>query len=70
VSGKQLAQNELQVIGSRCGRKQDLINTVSLVAEGKTKSIVTDQLPFEAINEALAKLRSGEVLGRLVLQMT
>ena len=57
------------MIGSRCGRKQDLINTVRLVAAGETKSIVTDQLPFDQINEALAKLRSGEVLGRLVLQM-
>ena len=69
ISGKRLAQNELQLIGSRCGRKQDLINTVRLVAAGKTKSIVTDRLPFEKINEALARLRAGDVLGRLVLQM-
>ncbi|MCH2203884.1 MAG: zinc-binding dehydrogenase [Fuerstiella sp.] len=69
LSGKRIAQNELQIIGTRCGRKQDLMNTVRLVAEGKTHSIVTDQLPFEEINEALCKLRAGEVLGRLVLQM-
>ncbi|MCH2210277.1 MAG: zinc-binding dehydrogenase [Fuerstiella sp.] len=69
LSGKRIAQNELQIIGTRCGRKQDLMNTVRLVAEGKTQSIVTDQLPFEQINEALSKLRAGEVLGRLVLQM-
>ena len=69
LNGKQIAQNELQVIGTRCGRKQDLINTVRLVAEGKTKSIVTDQFPFDQINDALSKLRAGEVLGRLVLQV-
>ena len=69
VNGKHIAQNELQVIGTRCGCKQDLINTVRLVAEGRTKSIVTDQLPLDQINEALSKLRAREVLGRLVLQV-
>ena len=69
LSGKRIAQNELQIIGTRCGRKQDLINTVRLVAEGKTQSIVTDQLPLDQINDALDKLRSGKVLGRLVLDI-
>jgi len=37
------------------------------VADGKTRSIVTERFPLEAVNEAHAKLRGGEVLGRLVL---
>ena len=69
LSGKQIAQNELQVIGSRCGRQQDLIKVVELVASGKTQTIVTDRLPFERINDALAMLREGKVLGRLVLEI-
>lgn len=69
LSGRRIAQNELKIIGTRCGRKQDLINTVRLVAEGSLKPIVTDQYSFEQINEAMTKLRTGEVLGRLVLQM-
>ena len=69
LSGKQIAQNELQVIGSRCGRQQDLIKVVELVALGKTQTIVTDRLPFERINDALAMLREGKVLGRLVLEI-
>jgi (R,R)-butanediol dehydrogenase/meso-butanediol dehydrogenase/diacetyl reductase len=67
LSGKQFAQNELEIIGSRCGRKQDLINTVRLVAEGKIESIVTDLFPMEEANEALAFLRESKVLGRAVL---
>ncbi len=69
LSGKRLAQNELHVIGSRCGRQQDLINVVNLVASGRTQSIVTNTLPLEQINEALDLLRAGKVLGRLVLQI-
>lgn len=68
VSGKRLAQNELQLMGTRCGRKQDLINTAKVVSGGKVKSIVTDTRPFEEVNDALDLLNSGGVLGRLVLQ--
>ena len=67
LSGKQFAQNELEIIGTRCGRMQDLINTVRLVAEGKIKSIVTNTFPMEEANEALAFLRAGKALGRVVL---
>lgn len=67
LNGKQLAQNELEVIGSRCGRLQDLINTVQLVSAGKTKSIVTNLYDLEKANEALAFLRTEQVLGRVVL---
>ena len=67
VNGKRLAQNELEIIGTRCGRLQDLINAVRLVADGKIKSIVTDIYPLEEINEAMGALRAGKVLGRAVL---
>ncbi len=67
VNGKRLAQNELEIIGTRCGRMQDLINAVRLVAEGKIRSIVTDVYPLEEVNKAMAALRAGKVLGRAVL---
>ena len=67
LSGKRLAQNELEIIGTRCGRMQDLVNTVRLVAGGRIRSIVTDLFPLEQANEALASLRAGNVLGRTVL---
>jgi propanol-preferring alcohol dehydrogenase len=69
LSGKQLAQNELELIGTRCGRKRDLVAAVQHLASGKTKSIVTDRFPLDQVNEALALLRSGQVLGRCVLQI-
>ena len=67
LEGKYLAQNELEIIGTRCGRKQDLINSVKLMADGKIKSIVTEIYPMEKANEALTSLRSGKTLGRTVL---
>lgn len=69
MNGKQIAQNELEVIGARCGRKRDLLSAAELVAAGKTKSIVTDTYPLEEVNEALALLRAGQVLGRCVLEI-
>lgn len=67
VEGKYLAQNELTIIGTRAGRKQDLINVSRLMAEGKIRSIVNRTFPMEEANEALAVLRTGDILGRIVL---
>ena len=67
LKGEQLDQNELTIIGIRGGRMLDLINAVQLVAAGKIKSIVTDLYPLEKANEALAFLRAGKALGRVVL---
>ena len=67
LEGKYLAQNELELLGTRAGRKQDLINAVSFMASDKAKSIVTQTFPMKEANEALATLRYGEVCGRIVL---
>lgn len=70
LSGKRMAQNELEIIGTRCGAKKDLLQVAKLVAEGRTQSIVTDRRSLDQVNEALGLLRSGRVLGRLVLEMS
>ena len=67
LDGKHIAQNELEIIGTRCGRKRDQIAAAELVASGKIKSIVTNTYPLDQVNEALEQLRSGQVLGRCVL---
>jgi 2-desacetyl-2-hydroxyethyl bacteriochlorophyllide A dehydrogenase len=67
LKGEQLDQNELTIIGTRGGRMLDLRNTVRFVAEGATKSVVTDLYPLEEANEALAFVRAGKALGRVVL---
>jgi propanol-preferring alcohol dehydrogenase len=55
--------------GSRCGSRRELAAALDLSAAGDIRSIVTDRAPLNQVNEALDKLRSGEVLGRLVLDI-
>ena len=55
---KRLAQNELEVIGSRAGSRQDLAAALALTAARRILSIVTDHAPLDAVNEALAKARA------------
>lgn len=69
LAGKRLAQNEIEVMGSRAGSRKDLSAALNLTAAGKIRSIVTDRAPLREVNEALAKLRRGEVIGRLVLDI-
>jgi D-arabinose 1-dehydrogenase-like Zn-dependent alcohol dehydrogenase len=70
IPGKQLAQNELEVIGTRAGRRQDLINALNLTAAGQLKSIVRYHFALEQVNEALDFLRSGAAIGRVTLTYT
>lgn len=69
LAGKRLAQNELELIGSRAGSRRDLAEALALTAAGQVRSIVTATARLKDVNEALAKLARGEVLGRLVLDI-
>ena len=66
LSGKELAQNEKEVIGTRAGRRNDLSRCLKLYASGALRSIVRQIYPLKQVNEALAMLRAG-VTGRIVL---
>lgn len=70
LSGKWLAQNEIEVLGSRAGSRAELEEALGLAAGGKVRSIITDSMPLDRVNEALAQLREGNVLGRMVLDVT
>ena len=70
LSGKRLAQNELEVIGSRAGSRRELAAALALTAAGRVRSIVTDTAPLVEVNQALAKLKRGDVVGRLVLDIS
>ena len=69
LGGKRIAQNELEIVGSRGGSRKELTAALNLTAAGLVRSIVTDRAPLAKVNEALAKLRRGDVLGRLVLDI-
>ncbi|MXZ24778.1 MAG: alcohol dehydrogenase catalytic domain-containing protein [Caldilineaceae bacterium SB0665_bin_21] len=67
AAGKNLAQRELQILGTRAGTRRDLEAAASLLADGSLHSIVTRTFPMEHVNLALALLRSGQANGRIVL---
>ncbi len=59
--------HEWQVMGSRFITKNQLMQVIKLIEEGKIKPVVTKTFPFEQANEALNALRSRTTLGRIVL---
>jgi len=67
LAGKELAQNEKEVIGTRAGRRNDLSRCLKLYASGALRSIVRQTVPLDQVNEALTQLRAG-VTGRIVLK--
>jgi alcohol dehydrogenase, propanol-preferring len=70
LSAKMLAQRELEVIGSRSGSRGELRAALGLTAAGRVSSIVTDSSLLGDVNGALDRLRTGQVIGRLVLDFT
>jgi propanol-preferring alcohol dehydrogenase len=70
LDGRRLAQNELEVIGTRAGSRRDLAAALALTAAGRIRPIVTATFPLTRVNEALDTLRRGEANGRLVLDPT
>ena len=67
LPGKALAQNEIEIIGTRAGGRDDLARCVDLFADGTLRSIVRARYRLEQVNQALERLRGG-ITGRIVLE--
>jgi propanol-preferring alcohol dehydrogenase len=62
-----IAVNELEILGTRSGGRQCTADAIRAVAHPAWKPIVTDAYPIAQANQALAHLRAGRALGRIVL---
>jgi len=60
---------EIQLLGSRYVRLDELERAITLVSEGRVKTVVDRVKPLEAVNEALEALEAGDVVGRVVLDV-
>lgn len=58
---------EIQLLGSRYVRLNELEWAITLVSEGRAETVVDGAKPLEEINEAFDVLQAGEVVGRVVL---
>ena len=60
-------RNELEIMGSRANTKQDLQDTMNLVAAGKVRPIVDRVFPLAEVEQAFEALRLGASIGRNVV---
>jgi 2-desacetyl-2-hydroxyethyl bacteriochlorophyllide A dehydrogenase len=58
---------EAEVIGSRTATKQDVIETLNLIAEKKLHPVVTNRYPLSDFRAGFEALEKGEIFGRGVL---
>jgi D-arabinose 1-dehydrogenase-like Zn-dependent alcohol dehydrogenase len=62
----EIAQKELEIVGSRNGSYQEMTEAIRLLENGTVKPHVAGHYPLEEINDAFAKLRGG-ASGRIVV---
>ncbi len=60
-----LTLQEIEIVGSQAGTKEDCAAVLDLLAEGKISSRITE-IGFDGIGDGIGKLERGEVVGRLV----
>ncbi len=63
----QIAQRELEIIGSRNGSRQDAADAVAWMAQGVVRPPIVQRLPLDRINEGMAMVRDGTAHGRVIV---
>ena len=62
-----LPLDEISILGSRVGSLRDAADALDAVARGAVRPAVNDPIPLEEVNDGLARLRAGQVVGRLTV---
>jgi D-arabinose 1-dehydrogenase-like Zn-dependent alcohol dehydrogenase len=63
-----LVLREYAVLGSRNGSREDARQALGAVERGEVRPVIMERLPLAEINRGLDLLRSGAVLGRVVVE--
>ena len=66
----QIAQRELQIIGSRNGGLQDAQDAIDFLARRAIRPLIAAKFPLERINEALDVVRRGHAHGRVIVELS
>jgi 2-desacetyl-2-hydroxyethyl bacteriochlorophyllide A dehydrogenase len=67
VDSAEMVLSEKRIVGSRTSSKQDLVEAIRLVEQGRITPVVSQHYELQEVNEALAALRRGEAMGRMVV---
>jgi len=70
ANSKAMLEKELELIGSRYATKQEVIESLGLVARGDVWPLVTDVRPMIEAEALHAEVESGNVIGRAALQIS
>lgn len=65
----QIAQRELEIVGSRNGSKQDAADALQWLAHGIIRPPIVKRLPLDDINTGLQLVRDGAAHGRVVIRL-
>ena len=65
----QIAQRELEIIGSRNGGFQDAIDALEMMSDGIIQPLVAERFSLDDFNAAMDCLRSGKAHGRIVISI-
>ncbi|HLQ64347.1 MAG TPA: zinc-binding dehydrogenase [bacterium] len=64
-----VALREVSLIGARYITRPELARAIELVSRGLVRPVISDVMDFSQANEALARVRADEAVGRIVLQV-
>ena len=60
---------EVSVLGSRAGNRSDARAALRALERGDIAPIAMESVSLEDINQALARLKNGDVTGRFVVEI-
>src|SRR5947208_15922114 len=63
-----IAQRAIGIVGSYVGNLQELKEVVALAKKKRLKPLPVETRPAGRVNDAMADLNAGKVLGRIVLR--
>ena len=66
----QIAQRELEILGSRNGSLQDAADALQGMAQGVIRPPIYQRVPLEHINEGMQLVRTGAAHGRVVVDIS
>jgi len=69
VDSMDVVLSEKIIMGSRANTKQDLVETIRFLEQGKIIPVITDYYKLEEVNTALNDLRNNKILGRAIIEI-